>query len=158
MGTRCIGFDVHRDFCEVAVWDAGEVSPAARVSARPTQLREFAEALRPTDRVALEATGNALAIARILGPHVAAVEIVNTRRLKAISESKQKTDRRDAKTLAPASRRRPSGRRTGPASDAASARRPRLPTTPKEHQGLVSNLFLSHSPLRTANPSQSLLK
>ena len=48
----------------------------------------------------MEATGNALAIARIIGPHVAAVEIVNTRRLKAIAESKQKTDRHDAKTLA----------------------------------------------------------
>jgi transposase len=97
---RCIGMDVHRDFCEVAVWEAGEVSQAPRVSARPEQLQDFAEQLRPTDRVALEATGNALAIARIVAPHVAAVEIVNTRRLKAISESKQKTDRHDAKTLA----------------------------------------------------------
>jgi transposase len=92
--------DVHRDFCEVAVWDAGEVVRAARVPSRPEQLQAFALQLRPTDRVAMEATGNALAIARILGPHVAAVEIVNTRRLKAITESKQKTDRHDAKTLA----------------------------------------------------------
>jgi len=41
-----------------------------------------------------------LAIARIIKPHVAEVVIVNTRRLKAIAESKQKTDRHDAKTLA----------------------------------------------------------
>ena len=41
-----------------------------------------------------------MAIARIIEPHVASVEIVNTRRLKAISESKQKTDRHDTKTLA----------------------------------------------------------
>lgn len=100
MQGRCIGLDVHRDFCEVAIWDAGKVSPAPRVAARPAQLEEFARQLRSTDKVALEATGNALAIARIIGPHVAAVEIVNTRRLKAISESKQKTDRHDAKTLA----------------------------------------------------------
>jgi transposase len=100
MQGRCIGMDVHRDFCEVAIWDAGEVSPAPRVPARPEQLGEFASQLRPTDRVAMEATGNALAIARIIGPHVAAVEIVNTRRLRAITESKQKTDRHDAKTLA----------------------------------------------------------
>ena len=66
----------------------------------PSSCRQFAVQLRPTDRVAMEATGNALAIARIIGPHVAAVEIVNTRRLKAIAESKQKTDRHDAKTLA----------------------------------------------------------
>ncbi|RDI73180.1 Transposase IS116/IS110/IS902 family [Gaiella occulta] len=100
MQGRCIGMDVHRDFCEVAIWDAGEVVRAPRVPSRPGQLQEFALQLRPTDRVAMEATGNALAIARIIGPHVAAVEIVNTRRLKAITASKQKTDRHDAKTLA----------------------------------------------------------
>ena len=100
MQGRFIGMDVHRDFCEVAIWDAGEVCQAPRVAARPEQLKEFAGQLRRTDRVAMEATGNALAIARIIEPHVASVEIVNTRRLKAISESKQKTDRHDAKTLA----------------------------------------------------------
>lgn len=100
MQGRCIGMDVHRDFCEVAVWEVGEVSQAPRVASRPEQLHEFALQLRATDRVAMEATGNALAIARIIGPHVAAVEIVNTRRLKAIAESKQKTDRHDARTLA----------------------------------------------------------
>ena len=100
MEGRCIGMDVHRDFCEVAIWDAGEVVRVPQVPSRPEQLHGFALQLRPTDRVALEATGNALAIARIIGPHVAAVEIVNTRRLKAIAESKQKTDRHDAKTLA----------------------------------------------------------
>ena len=71
-----------------------------RVTARPGPLKEFAESLNPEDSVALEATGNALAIARIIRPHVNRVVIVNTRRLKAISESKQKTDRQDAKTLA----------------------------------------------------------
>jgi transposase len=71
-----------------------------RVSARPGPLQEFAEQLRAEDRVALEATGNALAIARILRPHVSEVVIVNTRRLAAISDAKQKTDRQDAKTLA----------------------------------------------------------
>lgn len=100
MQGRCIGMDVHRDFCEIAIWDAGNVASAPRVAARVEQLEEFASRLRPTDRVAMEATGNALAIARIIGPHVAAVEIVNTRRLRAISESKQKTDRHDARTLA----------------------------------------------------------
>ncbi len=100
MHGRCIGMDVHRDFCEVAIWDAGEVSRGPRVEARPEQLQAFALQLRPGDRVAMEATGNALAIARIIGPYVAAVEIVNTRRLKAITDSKQKTDRHDAKTLA----------------------------------------------------------
>lgn len=100
MEGRCIGLDVHRDFCEVAIWEMGEVRRASKVAARPVPLEEFARQLGPADRVALEATGNALAIARIIRPHVAQVLIVNTRRLKAIAESKQKTDRHDAKTLA----------------------------------------------------------
>ena len=100
MQGRCIGLDVHRDFCEVVIWDAGEISRAPRVPARPDKLECFAAQLQPSDRVALEATGNALAIARIIEPHVAEVVIVNTRTLKAIAESKQKTDRHDAKTLA----------------------------------------------------------
>lgn len=100
MEGRCIGLDVHRDFCEVAIWQEGELRDAPRVSARPGPLEEFAGQLGPQDRVALEATGNALAIARIIRPHVAEVLVVNTRRLAAISEAKQKTDRRDARTLA----------------------------------------------------------
>ena len=97
---RCIGLDVHRDFCEVCIWEQGVARGAPKVSTRPKELHEFAVQLDPSDRVALEATGNALAIARIIEPHVAEVVIVNTRTLKAISESKQKTDRHDAKTLA----------------------------------------------------------
>ena len=85
--------------CEVAVCPAGRVAHWPRVSARPGPIKEFAEQLRPDDRVVLEATSNALAIARIRA-HEKAVEIVNTRQLQAIASSKQKTDRHDAKTLA----------------------------------------------------------
>jgi transposase len=100
MQGRCIGLDVHRDFCEVAIWQDGDVRRAPQVPSRPEPLTQFAEQLGPADRVALESTSNALAIARIVRPHVAQVVIVNTRRLKAIAEAKQKTDRHDAKTLA----------------------------------------------------------
>jgi hypothetical protein len=100
MEGRSIGLDVHRDFCEVAICDGGAVRGAPRVAARPEPLTQFAQQLGPLDRVALEATGNALAIARIVRPHVKEVVIVNTRRLKAISEAKQKTDRHDARMLA----------------------------------------------------------
>jgi len=51
-----------------------------------------------------EATGNALVIARISEPHVGEVVIVNSRRLQAIPQAKQKTDRHDARMLAPAAR------------------------------------------------------
>jgi transposase len=50
--------------------------------------------------VALEATGNSLAIARILEPHVAEVVIANSRKLRAIYEAKVKNDKVDARTLA----------------------------------------------------------
>jgi transposase len=47
-----------------------------------------------------EATGNALAIARLLEPHAARVVVAATKELRAITEAKVKTDRRDARTLA----------------------------------------------------------
>jgi hypothetical protein len=79
----------------------GKVGHWPRVTARTDPLRHFAEQrLRSDDRVALEATGNALAIAGIIRPHVKEVVIVNTRQLQAIANSKQKTDRHDARTLA----------------------------------------------------------
>jgi transposase len=96
MEGRSIGLDVHRDFCEVAAHQAGKVVSWPRLSARPAAIAEFAQHLGPEDRVALEATGNALAIARIIRPHVKDVVIVNTRRLAAIAEAKHKTDRHDA--------------------------------------------------------------
>jgi hypothetical protein len=57
MEGRCIGLDVHGDFCEVVIWEAGEVRHAPKVAARPGPLEEFARQLGPADRVALEATG-----------------------------------------------------------------------------------------------------
>jgi len=50
--------------------------------------------------VALESTAGAEAIAAILRAHVARVVVVNTKKLKAISEAKAKTDRLDARRLA----------------------------------------------------------
>lgn len=52
---RCIGLDVHRDFAQVAIWENGRVRDAGRVATSPERLREFAQTLRPSDRVALEA-------------------------------------------------------------------------------------------------------
>lgn len=100
MDRRCIGLDLHRDFCEVAIWERGGVRPAPRVAARSAPLELFARQLRPTDWVVMEATSNALAIAKILRPHVARVVIANTRQVAAISQSKNKTDRHDARLLA----------------------------------------------------------
>ena len=51
-----IGLDVHPDFCEVAIAEDGAVRRA--------------QSLVADDVVAMEATANALAIARIIEPHV----------------------------------------------------------------------------------------
>src|SRR5215216_5183319 len=96
---RSIALDVRRDFREIAIKEAGEVRSAGRVKTNREQLELFAHSLGADDRVALEATGPAAAIARILEPHVARVVVANTRRVRAIAEAKVKTDRVDAQTL-----------------------------------------------------------
>jgi transposase len=98
--VRAIGIDVHRDFCEIAICEEGEVRSAGRVATEPGALELLARSLAPTDRVALEATGNALAIARILDPHVEQVVVADPRPLRAMSSAKAKTDRLDARGLA----------------------------------------------------------
>ena len=97
---RFIGLDVHLDFCEIAICEAGKVRSAGRVPSSPEGVQVLANSLGPDDHVALEATGNALAIARLLEPHAARVVVAATKELRAITEAKVKTDRRDARTLA----------------------------------------------------------
>ena len=96
---RAIGIDVHRDFCEVAISEGGELRSAGRVPSTPHDLELLAASLAGDDEIALEATANALAIARILEPHVARVVVASAKELHAISGAKAKTDRRDARTL-----------------------------------------------------------
>ena len=96
---RAIGMDVHRDFCEVAIVAAGAVRSAGQIETTPAALELFASSLAPTDRVALEVTGNAAEIARILTPHVARVVVVSPHDT-GISRARAKTVRLDARTLA----------------------------------------------------------
>src|SRR5215210_6874289 len=97
---RSIGLDVHRDFCQVAIAAGSRARSAGRIATTPEQLELFARSLAPTDRVVLEATGNALAIARILEPHVAEVVLAHAKQVRAISHARVKTDKVDAKVLA----------------------------------------------------------
>jgi transposase len=96
---RAIGLDVHRDFCEVAIVENGAVRSAGRIATTPDQLELFAQSMAPTDRVALEVTGSAWGIARILEPHVARVVVVSPADT-GIRQARAKTDRLDARTLA----------------------------------------------------------
>ena len=97
---RSIGLDVHRDFCQVAIADGGRARSAGRIATSPEMLELFAQSLAPTDRVVMEATGNALAIARILQPYVAEVVLAHAKQVRAISHARIKTDKIDAKVLA----------------------------------------------------------
>jgi transposase len=96
---RNIGLDVHRDFCEVAIVEAGEVRSAGRIETTPATLELFAQSLCSTDRVVLEVTGNAWEIARILEPHVGQVLVVHPGDT-GIRQARAKTDRLDARALA----------------------------------------------------------
>lgn len=97
---RSIGMDVHRDFCEIAIAEAGRVRSAGRIKTRVAELELFARSLDRDDQVALESTSGAMKVAHLIEPHVARVVIANTRKLAAISQAKVKTDRLDAQTLA----------------------------------------------------------
>jgi transposase len=97
---RFIGLDVHRDFCEVAISEGGKARSAGRIDTTPPALRLFASSLAPDDRVVLESTSNALAIARVLEAHVAEVVVANPMQVRAICHAKVKNDRFDARTLA----------------------------------------------------------
>jgi transposase len=98
--VRFIGLDVHRDFCEVAISEGGKARSAGRIDTSPQALQLFAGSLASDDRVVLESTSNARAIARILEPHVAEIVIANPMQVRAICHAKVKNDRFDARTLA----------------------------------------------------------
>ena len=96
---RSVGLNVHRDFCEVAILDEQGGRRSGRVPSTPQDLQLFAESLARDDRVALEVTGNAWEIARILEAHVARVIVVSPSDT-GIRQARAKTDRLDALVLA----------------------------------------------------------
>jgi transposase len=98
-GMRCIGLDAHRDFCEVAIAEGGQVRSAGRFSTDPEVVERWARDLLRDDLVTLEATGNALAIARLIEPF-ARVVLANPKAVKGATAIRTKTDKIDARTLA----------------------------------------------------------
>jgi transposase len=93
-----VALDVHRDFCEVAIGDENGVRAAGRIKTSPDELELFAQSLDVHDHVALEVTGGAWEIARILEPHVARVIVVSPSDT-GIRQARAKTDRLDARAL-----------------------------------------------------------
>ena len=96
---RAIGLDVHLEFCEVAIAEEGKVRSAGRIETKPAELELFAQSLGKDDRVALEVTGNAWEIKRLIDPHVGEVIVVSPADT-GIRSARAKTDRLDARTLA----------------------------------------------------------
>jgi transposase len=97
---RVIGMDIHRTFGEVVIWETGILKHAGRVDMTRTALEGFGKGLRPSDEVVIEATGNCMAVSRVLSPFVARVIIANPLQVKAIAQAHVKTDKIDAGTLA----------------------------------------------------------
>lgn len=100
--VRYVGLDVHKRVVEACFLDeAGTVLKRKRFDLDRESLLEFARReLARDDRVALEATTNCWAVARLLQPHVAEVVVSNPLATKAIAEAKVKTDKVDALVLA----------------------------------------------------------
>lgn len=96
---RAIGLDVHLEFCEVAIAEGGAVRSAGRIETKPERIELFAQSLGKDDRVALEVSGNAWEIKRLIEPHVAEVLVVSPNDT-GIRQARAKTDRLDARTLA----------------------------------------------------------
>lgn len=97
---RVIGLDVHRTFAEVVIWEDGRLRPAGRVDMTCSGLEGFGRTLARTDEVVVEATGNAMAVVRVLSPYVARVIMANPLQVRAIAHAQIKTDRIDAGVLA----------------------------------------------------------
>lgn len=100
---RFVGLDVHKRILQICIIDAkGKVLIKERLENFDRQtLLDFArQHLKPQDRVALEATTNTWAVARLLRPFVAEVVASNPLTTKAIAQAKVKTDKIDAEVLA----------------------------------------------------------
>ncbi|NJO38363.1 MAG: IS110 family transposase [Rhizobiales bacterium] len=93
--------DIHRTFGEVVFWEDGRLRHAGRVDMTRTALEGFGKkSLCVTDEIVIEATGNAMAVSRVLSPFVKRVIIANPLQVKAIAYAHVKTDKVDAGTLA----------------------------------------------------------
>src|SRR4051812_50088892 len=98
---RVIGMDIHRTFAEVVVWEDGRLRPHGRVDMTRAGLEGFARGLTKEDEVVVEATGNAMAVGRGLSPHVGRGIVANPLPGKGIAHARVKTDKIDARGLAP---------------------------------------------------------
>lgn len=97
---RVIGMDIHRTFAEVVFWEDGGLRHHGRVDMSRSGLEGFGRSLSADDEIVVEATGNAMAVVRLLSPFVGRVIVANPMQVKAIAHARIKTDKIDAGILA----------------------------------------------------------
>jgi len=93
---RVVGLDIHRVSAEAVMLDDGRVARLGRVGMTREHLEAFARRLTRDGHVVVEATGNATAVAGVIGPHVGRVAIADPRQVRLIAEARVKTDVVDA--------------------------------------------------------------
>jgi transposase len=96
---RSIGLDIHRDFMEVAIAEGSEIRSLPRVEMSSESLELFAQSLGTDDQVALEVSGNAWEVVRIIRPHVGRI-VAASPTDTGMRQARAKTDRLDARALA----------------------------------------------------------
>lgn len=89
---RVTGIDIHRTFGEVVIWENGMTRHEGRVKLTRTALEGFGRQLLKTGEVVIEATGNCMAVSRVLSPHVKRLVIANP--LQVDSPRSRPSDRR----------------------------------------------------------------
>src|SRR5262245_30950287 len=81
------------NLCRGGVLEDGKLCPTGRVSMTRAGLEGFGRSVSREDEIVIEATGNAMAVARVLSSYVARVIIANPLQVKAIAHAHVKTDR-----------------------------------------------------------------
>ena len=97
---RVVGLDIHRSFAEAAMIDEGRVHQLGRIDLVRERVIAFAKRLGKTTDVVVEATGNTMAVVKLMAPHVRRMVIANPLQVRAIAHAKVKTDKIDAVILA----------------------------------------------------------
>jgi transposase len=99
MRTRFFGFDVHREFTQIAMLDGDRLTHRGRIPTTPEALRTFAQPLGPEDHVVLEATTTTDASVHVLHQPAGRVTVSNPLHTRSIADAKIKTDKVDAEVL-----------------------------------------------------------
>jgi transposase len=97
---RVVGLDIHRSFAEAAMIDKGCVQQLGRIDLVRERVIAFAKRLGKNTEVVVEATGNTMAVVKLMTPHVKRMVIANPLQVRAIAHAKVKTDKIDAAVLA----------------------------------------------------------